>query len=115
MDQLELTTIPAIGSMITLASQSGWEMIIIILIIVLILFGWNRLPDLARGMGESIRNFKAGAHHQQRRQIENTLSWKFLALTLIVLLGLLVFLTGSGFSDEQKMVLTIVALGWIGV
>jgi sec-independent protein translocase protein TatA len=33
---------------------------IIILVIVLILFGANRLPQLAKGMGESIRNFKQG-------------------------------------------------------
>jgi sec-independent protein translocase protein TatA len=33
---------------------------IIILVIVLILFGANRLPQLAKGMGESIRNFKTG-------------------------------------------------------
>jgi sec-independent protein translocase protein TatA len=33
---------------------------IIILVIVLVLFGANRLPQLAKGMGESIRNFKTG-------------------------------------------------------
>jgi sec-independent protein translocase protein TatA len=33
---------------------------IIILVIVLILFGANRLPQLAKGMGESMRNFKTG-------------------------------------------------------
>ncbi|MGH9754827.1 MAG: twin-arginine translocase TatA/TatE family subunit [Blastocatellia bacterium] len=34
--------------------------LIIVLVIVLILFGANRLPQLAKGMGESIRNFKQG-------------------------------------------------------
>lgn len=38
---------------------TGWELIIV-LVIVLILFGANRLPQLAKGMGESIRNFKSG-------------------------------------------------------
>jgi sec-independent protein translocase protein TatA len=33
---------------------------IIILLVVLLLFGANRLPQLAKGMGESIRNFKQG-------------------------------------------------------
>jgi len=33
---------------------------VIILAIVLLLFGANRLPQLAKGMGESIRNFKQG-------------------------------------------------------
>jgi sec-independent protein translocase protein TatA len=40
-------------------APGGWELIII-LVIVLILFGANRLPQLAKGMGESIRNFKTG-------------------------------------------------------
>jgi len=40
-------------------APGGWELIII-LVIVLILFGANRLPQLAKGMGESIRNFKHG-------------------------------------------------------
>jgi len=40
-------------------APGGWELIVI-LVIVLILFGANRLPQLAKGMGESIRNFKSG-------------------------------------------------------
>ena len=40
-------------------APGGWELIII-LVIVLILFGANRLPQLAKGRGESIRNFKQG-------------------------------------------------------
>ena len=38
----------------------GMGEMIIILVVVLILFGANRLPQLAKGMGESIRNFKSG-------------------------------------------------------
>ncbi|HEU0173420.1 MAG TPA: twin-arginine translocase TatA/TatE family subunit [Blastocatellia bacterium] len=33
---------------------------VIILLVILLLFGANRLPQLAKGMGESIRNFKQG-------------------------------------------------------
>lgn len=40
-------------------APGGWELIVI-LVIVLVLFGANRLPQLAKGMGESIRNFKQG-------------------------------------------------------
>jgi sec-independent protein translocase protein TatA len=32
--------------------------LIIILVILLILFGGSRLPSLAKGLGESVRNFK---------------------------------------------------------
>jgi sec-independent protein translocase protein TatA len=37
----------------------GWE-IIAVLFIVLLLFGSTRLPQLAKGMGKSIREFKKG-------------------------------------------------------
>jgi sec-independent protein translocase protein TatA len=33
---------------------------VILLVIVLILFGGSRLPQLMKGMGEGIRNFKQG-------------------------------------------------------
>lgn len=37
----------------------GWMEILIILAIVLLLFGANKLPDLARSMGRSARIFKS--------------------------------------------------------
>jgi sec-independent protein translocase protein TatA len=36
----------------------GVQELIIVLIIVLVLFGASRLPELGRGMGSFIRNFK---------------------------------------------------------
>ena len=36
----------------------GWE-ILVILVLVLVLFGAKRLPDAARGLGRSLRIFKA--------------------------------------------------------
>ncbi len=36
----------------------GWE-IVIILVLLLVLFGAKRLPDAARGLGRSLRIFKA--------------------------------------------------------
>ena len=38
----------------------GMQEMVILLVIVLILFGGSRLPSLAKGLGESIRNFKTG-------------------------------------------------------
>ena len=38
----------------------GMQEMLILLLIVLILFGGSRLPGLAKGLGESIRNFKRG-------------------------------------------------------
>jgi len=36
----------------------GTQELIIILIIVLVLFGANRLPEIGRGIGQAIKNFK---------------------------------------------------------
>jgi sec-independent protein translocase protein TatA len=71
--------------MLTIWSPGGWDMIII-LIIVLLLFGANRLPDIARGMAESIENFKRGmpgVSREQRRQGDDSrLGW-FIVLAVI--------------------------------
>jgi sec-independent protein translocase protein TatA len=40
----------------------GAQELIIILIIVMLLFGAKKLPDLARGMGKSIREFKKASN-----------------------------------------------------
>jgi sec-independent protein translocase protein TatA len=39
------------------------EMLLVGLIIILI-FGASRLPELGRGVGEGIRNFKRAIHHE---------------------------------------------------
>ncbi|MEW6067453.1 MAG: twin-arginine translocase TatA/TatE family subunit [Nitrospirota bacterium] len=36
----------------------GMQELVIILIIVLVLFGATRLPEIGRGIGQAIRNFK---------------------------------------------------------
>jgi sec-independent protein translocase protein TatA len=38
----------------------GYQELLIILVIVLILFGANRLPELARSLGSSMNQFKKG-------------------------------------------------------
>ena len=41
-----------------MSNVKGWE-IIIVLALLLLLFGAKRLPDAARGLGRSLRIFKA--------------------------------------------------------
>jgi sec-independent protein translocase protein TatA len=36
----------------------GWQEILVILLIVLVLFGARRLPELARSLGQGIREFR---------------------------------------------------------
>ena len=40
----------------------GVPELLIILVIVILIFGANRLPGLAKGMGSAIKNFKEGMH-----------------------------------------------------
>ena len=111
------TTIPSVVPMFTLASQDlglgRWEWIII-LIVILLLFGWRRFPDIARGMNESIHNFKAGLRSMPRRQDGDSRSFWFLVLALIAVAGALSVLRLDVFSDKQKLVLTVVLICWIG-
>jgi sec-independent protein translocase protein TatA len=45
--------------------------LLIILVIVLIFFGGRRIPDVMRGLGEGIRNFKEGMHGDQHNPPTN--------------------------------------------
>jgi sec-independent protein translocase protein TatA len=38
----------------------GLPELMVILVIVIIIFGANRLPELGKGIGSAIKNFKAG-------------------------------------------------------
>ncbi len=42
-----------------LGNLRGWEWIII-LVVVLLLFGGKKIPELMRSMGKGIKSFKAG-------------------------------------------------------
>jgi sec-independent protein translocase protein TatA len=50
------------NNLLLLIGGLGPTELIIILVILLILFGGSRLPSLAKGLGESIRSFKAGVN-----------------------------------------------------
>ena len=45
------------GMSMLLSVPGGWE-IIIILVIVVVLFGSKKIPGLARGLGQSVKEFK---------------------------------------------------------
>ena len=40
----------------------GYQELLIILVIVLVLFGAQRLPDLAKSLGSSVKEFKKGVN-----------------------------------------------------
>ena len=51
---MSMNTVLAVGFM------GGWE-IILILAVVLLLFGARKLPELAKGLGQGIKEFKKAA------------------------------------------------------
>ena len=57
--------------MLALGSIGPWEITIVVLVI-LILFGGKRLPELARGLGKGIREFR-GAVSDTTDQLKNGL------------------------------------------
>ncbi|MEW6211648.1 MAG: twin-arginine translocase TatA/TatE family subunit [Acidobacteriota bacterium] len=44
--------------------------ILLILLIVILLFGARRIPELAKGLGEGIRSFKTGMRGDDKEKIE---------------------------------------------
>ena len=48
----------------------GGTELIIILVIVLLLFGAKRLPDLASSMGRSIKEFRKASEHDDEKPAE---------------------------------------------
>ncbi len=58
----------------------GMSELVIILLIVIVIFGASRLPQLGKGLGEGIRNFKSslktggeeGAENESASKIESS-------------------------------------------
>lgn len=46
-----------------------WEIIIIVLV-VLLLFGGKKIPELMRGLGKGVKSFKDGVHGVEDKQEE---------------------------------------------
>ena len=53
------------------AFLNGWE-IVALLAIVLLLFGASRLPKLARGFGEGVREFKKSSSEEEKLKNDKT-------------------------------------------
>jgi sec-independent protein translocase protein TatA len=51
-------------TMLGLIGPLGLPEILVILAIILLLFGGRKIPELARGLGEGIRNFRSGMREE---------------------------------------------------
>ena len=47
-------------STLLLFSGLGWQEIVLILLVVLLLFGAKRIPEIARSLGKGVKEFKKG-------------------------------------------------------
>ena len=51
----------------------GWQELLVLLVIILILFGPRRLPELAEALGKSMRRFKSAtrdAEQQIKKEVD---------------------------------------------
>ncbi len=48
----------------------GWQEILLILLIALLLFGAKKIPDLAKSLGKGIREFKKGLSEIESHESE---------------------------------------------
>ena len=53
-----------------MSMPSGMELVVIV-IIVLILFGGKKIPELAKGLGSGIRNFKKAIKEDDNEEVAN--------------------------------------------
>ena len=50
----------------------GWQELVIVLIIVIIIFGAGRLPEIGGAVGKSIKEFRAQSQDDDEQQISAT-------------------------------------------
>lgn len=50
----------------------GWQQLLIILLIIIVLFGAKKIPDLAKGLGSGIKNFKKAVKEDDEEVAQNT-------------------------------------------
>ena len=55
----------------TLAFAFGGQEILVVLVIVLLLFGGRKIPELMKGMGKGIKEFKNATKDDSDKQIED--------------------------------------------
>jgi sec-independent protein translocase protein TatA len=49
----------------------GFGELALILVIVIVIFGASRIPELGKGLGEGIRNFKSALKHEEEGSKRN--------------------------------------------
>ena len=50
----------------------GFPELVLIAVVILVLFGWKKLPDAARSVGRSMRIFKSEVKEMRREDMEDS-------------------------------------------
>lgn len=48
------------------------QQLLIVLLIIIVLFGAKKIPDLAKGLGAGIKNFKKAVKEEDEEVVQNT-------------------------------------------
>jgi sec-independent protein translocase protein TatA len=48
----------------------GFQELLIIFLIIIVIFGASKIPQLGRGLGEGIRNFKKGLKEDEPNELQ---------------------------------------------
>jgi sec-independent protein translocase protein TatA len=57
---------------IYLMAMLGWPEIVLLLLVVVLLFGAKKLPQLARGLGDGIKEFKKASRENTEDEASKT-------------------------------------------
>lgn len=49
--------------------QIGWPQIVLIVVVVLLLFGGRKIPELMRGLGQGVKEFKDGMNNPDKDKV----------------------------------------------
>jgi sec-independent protein translocase protein TatA len=50
----------------------GWPELLVIMAVATLLFGGKKIPEMAKGLGEGIRNFKTAMKGDTEKDVEKT-------------------------------------------
>lgn len=55
---------------LTMFLMIGWPQIVLIAVVILLLFGGRKIPELMRGLGSGIKEFKDASKEEDESKIE---------------------------------------------